>query len=89
MIRDHPRLASLHIASERLNAERFVVRDRVHANVSKDLPGVTLDLLQARKVREIGIAKLRRIALAALHNHDGNGSWSDCRTSGLSCWWAC
>jgi hypothetical protein len=85
VIRDHPRPASLHIPSEQLKAERFVVRDRVHANVSKDLPGLTLDLLQARKVREMGSAKRRRIALGALHNQDGNGSGSECHTSGLSC----
>jgi hypothetical protein len=68
-------------------AGRFVDRDRdrVHANVSKDLPGLPLDLLQARKVRETGIAKRGRITLAALHNQDGNGSRSRCRTSGLSC----
>jgi len=34
----------LHIASEQLKAWRFVVRDRVHANVSKDLSRLTLDL---------------------------------------------
>ena len=53
------------------------VKDRVHANVSKDLPRLTLDLLQARKVRETGIAKRRRITLAASHNQDGTGSRSD------------
>ena len=72
MIGDHPRLASLYIAPQQLKAERFVVCHRIHASGSEYLPRLTLDLLQARKVREIGIAKRRRIALAALSNQDDN-----------------
>jgi hypothetical protein len=68
VVRDHPRPASVYIASEQLKAERFIIRDRVHANLSKDLPGLPLDLLQARKVREIGVAQRHRIAHAVLHN---------------------
>jgi hypothetical protein len=88
VIRDHPRPAPVYIASEQPKAERFIIRviirDRVHANVSKDLTGLPLDLLQARKVRDIGIAKRHRIAHVVLHNQDGSGSKNGCRTSGLS-----
>jgi hypothetical protein len=84
VIRDHPRRASVYIASEQPKAERFIICDCVHANVSKDLTGPPLDLLQAQKVRDIRIAKRHSIAPAVLHNQDGSGSKNGCRTSGLA-----
>jgi hypothetical protein len=77
VIGDHPRPASVHIASEQIHAERFIIRDRVHPNLSEDLTGPPLDLLQARKVRDMGIAKRHRIAHVDLHNQDGSGPKND------------